>query len=193
MVEDRIEEDRVQPALQLSQPTSSLDWLEPVYREHSSTVFKTAYRVTGNAADAEDVLQTVFFKLARRKEAPDLSRGAAPYLRRAATNAALDMVKSRKIRSAPPLEVVADQAVANSAEGPERLHLAQEIRTQLRRAVASLNRRSAEIFVMRYFENLDNRQIAEVLSTSPGTVAVTLHRTRSQLLKKMRPYLGGEK
>src|SRR5208283_627243 len=47
------------------QPAPSPDW-DLVFREHHSTVFRAAYRVTGNASDAEDVLQTVFMRLLRR-------------------------------------------------------------------------------------------------------------------------------
>ena len=50
-------------------------------------------------ADAEDVLQTVFARLANRAEPPDLTGGALPYLRRAATNAALDIVQSKRART----------------------------------------------------------------------------------------------
>ena len=192
MVDENREEDRVQAALANTdaQPASP-DWLEPIYREHAKNLLRAAYRITGNATDAEDVLQTVFLRLARREHPPDLGKTALPYLRRAATNAALDLVESRRTHAATPLEAVPQRARDDSRAGPERIQLGHELHDQLRRAEATLNRRSAEMFVMRYFEGLDNRDIAEAFTTSPGTVAVTLHRARTHLMNELRPYLEG--
>ena len=72
-----------------------------IYREHSARVLAAAYRVTGSSHDAEDVLQTVFMRLVRREGAA-LGDEPGAYLHRAAVNAALDVVRSRKTaRSAP--------------------------------------------------------------------------------------------
>src|SRR5258708_15851286 len=70
--------------------------LEMLFREHHGAVYRAAYRITGNAMDAEDVLQTVFTRLLRREEQPDLSESAGSYLHRAAVNAALDLIRRPK-------------------------------------------------------------------------------------------------
>ncbi len=54
-----------------------------------------------------------------------------------------------------------------------------------------MSRRQAEIFVLRYLEDLDNQDIAALLETTPGTVAVTLHRIRERLAAVLAPHLGG--
>jgi len=189
--EERPQEARVDAALARSEPLSAGHWLEPIYRRHAAAVMRTAYRVTGSASDAEDVLQTVFERLARRIDPPDLSRGAAAYLRRAATNAALDVVQSRANRSTTALEAAPLAAVADPAPGPDRLHQARELARLLRQALAGLSRRQAEIFVLRFLEDLDNQDIAALLETTPGTVAVTLHRIRARLAADLAPHRGG--
>lgn len=189
MTEDT--EDRVHAAVATPAPPSHLEWLEPIYREHATTVVQAAYRVTGNADDAQDVLQTVFERLARRSDPPDLGPGAAAYLRRAATNAALDIVQSRRVRSRTPLDDAPPDRLTDTQPDADRLQHARELRGALRSALAALNRRGAEMFALRYLEGLDNRQIAELLDTTPNTVAVTLHRTRARLQELLRPYLGG--
>jgi RNA polymerase sigma-70 factor (ECF subfamily) len=166
-------------------------WLELAYRENASAVLQTAYRVTGRVEDAEDVLQTVFTRLAGRKEPPDLSRGALPYLRRAATNAALDIVQSRHARSSTPLDTTPPRLTSDTAPTQERLQHSREMAEALRIAISRLNRRQAEIFALKYFEDLDHRTIAEQLETSPGTVAVTLHRVRARLTTELRVFMGG--
>ena len=65
-----------------------------MFRAHHGLVFRTAYRITGNAADAEDVSQTVFLRLFRREH--DALENEESYLRRAAINAALDVIRSRQ-------------------------------------------------------------------------------------------------
>lgn len=189
MVDEHDREDPVQ-AVTAATPQPN-EWLEPIFREHSRAVLQAAYRVTGNAEDAEDVLQTVFFRLARRPTPPDFTGGALAYLRRAATNAALDIVQSKRVKTSVSFDIVGEATTHDPAPAPDVLHHSKELQRSLREAVARLSRRSAEIFVLRYFEGLDNRAIAEALGTSPGTVAVTLHRVREKLRTDMAPLLGG--
>jgi RNA polymerase sigma-70 factor (ECF subfamily) len=190
MVDEKDREDRVEPAL--ADPAAEHGpWLEAAYREHAGMVLQTAYRVTGRIDDAEDVLQTVFTRLAARAVRPEFTTGCGAYLRRAASNAALDIVQSRYARSGVSLEASGSAWQRDPAPEPESRHLGRELEEQLRRALAELSRRSAEIFVLRYFEGLDNTAIASCLGTSPGTVAVTLHRAKARLREALEPYLGG--
>lgn len=190
MVDDDRQEEALEAAL-VNQPTEAGGWLESIYREHGRMVLQAAYRVTGSAADAEDVLQTVFTRLAGRNESPDFTTGSSAYLRRAATNAALDIVQSRFARSGVSLEVSDEGIHRDSGPTPDRLHLGRELHEHLRRCLAKLSRRGAEIFALRYFEGLGNDEIANLLETTPGTVAVTLHRARTRLKTEMAPYMGG--
>jgi len=57
--------------------------------------------------------------------------------------------------------------------------------------LAELNPSAAEMFTLRYVEGYRVQEIAKLLRTSKGTVAVTLFRTRSRLRKSMRKFLGG--
>ena len=150
-----------------------------MYREHHAMVFRTAYRVTGNAADAEDVLQTVFLRMVRRQDAAEAIERPENYLRRAAVHAALDVVRARRSSAAADL----DRLPAATASWPDT----GDLRDLLRRAVSELPARSAEIFTLRFFEGLTNPEIASALGISSITVAVTLHRIRRVLQKKLRP------
>jgi RNA polymerase sigma-70 factor (ECF subfamily) len=169
---------------------SSGDELAELYREYYSRVFGAAYRITGNASDAEDVLQTVFLRLSRREEGLDLGRGAGSYLHRAAVNAALDMIRSRKRARAVDLDSVDEQLTEAEESGPAAQGERGELRRILRRAVASLSPRAAEIFSLRYFEGYGNLEIADMLGTSQTAVAVILHRARHRLRKELQPLLG---
>jgi RNA polymerase sigma-70 factor (ECF subfamily) len=162
--------------------------LERVFVEHRRRVFRAAYRITGSAQDAEDVLQTVFLRLARLGEAAPLGNPGS-YLYRAAVNSALDLLRARRDRPTIPL----DDALAapGGAPGPDRHSEAAEIRGWLREAMAALPPRAAEMFALRYLEGEPNREIARILGVSRITVAVTLHRTRLRLRGELRTWRRG--
>jgi RNA polymerase sigma-70 factor (ECF subfamily) len=153
-----------------------------LFEEYHGMVFRTAYRITGNAADAEDVLQTIFLRLVRRSPS-DVLESEESYLRRAAVNASLDVIRAKQTNTAVPLsEAVAAGGQPNTSD----------LRDCLRRAFARLTPRSAEVFALRHLEGLSNQQIARMLGISQVLVAVTLHRTRRQLQKEIRSYFGGK-
>jgi RNA polymerase sigma-70 factor (ECF subfamily) len=162
--------------------TTNLVDLEKLFTAHHDRVFRAAYRVTGNSSDAEDVLQTVFLRLLRHTHDFGSVEDAGNYLYRAGVNAALDLVRSRKAAGAQAL----DEQVGDS-EGwrPDRGHHSPELRERLRDAVSQLHPTAAEMFVLRYFEGYDNQEVARMMDTSEGTVAVTLHRTRTRLQKEL--------
>jgi len=154
--------------------------LDRAFRAYHSLVFRTAYRITGNAADAEDVLQTVFLRLLRRADA-DAVENEESYLRRAAINAALDVMRSRQAECTVELvDVPAERA----------RHDPRELREALGRALAQLKPRPAEIFALRFLEGFNNPQIARMLGISQVLVAVIVHRTRQQLRKELGAYMG---
>ena len=159
--------------------------LETLFREHHGAVYRAAYRITGNAMDAEDVLQTVFTRLLRREEQPDLSERAGSYLHRAAVNAALDLMRRRKRARSVDLDEVGDQLIDTKEPGPERARGSQELKTRLREAMSRLSPRQAEIFTLRYIEGLGNLEISKMLGASQTSIAVLLHRARHRLQKEL--------
>jgi RNA polymerase sigma-70 factor (ECF subfamily) len=158
--------------------------LEQMFHDHRARVFRAAYRITGNTNDAEDVLQTVFLRLARRED-PGAVHNLESYLYRAAINASLDLLRSQKTGAQVSLDDVAPVDLGFSSSS---LHHSADLRVWLRQAVAKLSPRHAEMFVLRYLEGYDNREIARMLDTSQAVVAVTLHRTRGQLQKEFRSF-----
>src|SRR5713101_1518023 len=166
--------------------------LEILFRQHSDRVFRTAHRVTGSAADAEDVLQTVFLRLARGPESPSVLENPEGYFARAAINASLDLLRSRKRSRAVAFdEVETGKVVASFAapRNPEAGHEDRELRNLIRAAVSRLGANAAQMFTLRYFEGYDNGEIARIMSTSALVVGVTLHRARARLRKEIGRYL----
>jgi RNA polymerase sigma-70 factor (ECF subfamily) len=150
-------------------------------------VFRAAFRETGNTEDAEDVLQTVFMRLARREdESADIDH-LPGYLRRAAVNAAFDLLRSRQRTRSIPLEDL-EPVLQDHAASPEREMQATEMRDWLRRTVARLSPMAAQAFALRFFEGKENPEIAQILGTSLGAVSVTLSRARDRVEKEFEAY-----
>lgn len=163
--------------------------LESLFQVHHDRVFRTAHRITGSPADAEDVLQTVFLRLVKGGETYDLSQHPEAYLSRAAINASLDLMRSRNRSKAVGLVEADAEALESRFRSPEAEHADRELQTLIRQAVAGLGTTAGEMFVLRYYEGYDNQEIAKMLDTSQMVVGVVLHRARTKLRKEIGRYL----
>lgn len=152
--------------------------LKDLFQEHYRLIYRTAYSVTGSRHDAEDVLQTVFLRLLRRGLPPDFNRNPQGYLYRAAVNLSLNAVRTRKrlqlVDGAERLLASVPAAESNHDNGLQR---------SLLDAMAQLNPRAVEILILRYEHDHSDAEIAKMLGTSRGTIAVSLYRTRARLKK----------
>ena len=164
-------------ACQLMPETEAPSVLEQLFWAHQERVLRAAYRITGNLADAEDVAQTVFIRLAASPQ-PKIENMES-YLYRAAINGALDLVKRRKSELA--LDDAAEAVASSPESSPEKQVSSRELGQWLRQALSQLAPTAAETFVLRYVEGRDNREIAKVLGTSRAVVAVRLHQARAKL------------
>ncbi len=172
-----------------SAPVSIRD-LESLFREHHDRIFRAAYRITGSVVDAEDVLQTVFLRLSRRSEV-NLEPNPGSYLHRAAINASLDLMRQRARTDSIPIDDVAPILAANPRLSPELQHRNRELRDCLGRAISKLGEKSAEMFVLKYYEGYDNTEIARLMGTSAMVVGVLLHRARARVKKDVGDFLDG--
>jgi RNA polymerase sigma-70 factor (ECF subfamily) len=110
---------------------------------------------------------------------------AGSYLYRAAINGALDLLRRRKAASTEPLEDAACVASTGPGSSPEAEASSRQLGAFLRTAIGELSPRAAEMFTLRYIEELGNRDIAALMNTSQAVVAVTLHNARSRLKKRI--------
>jgi len=164
--------------------------IERIFTEHHDLVYRAAYRVTGNAEEAEDVLQMLFLRLLRRENPPDFRGDPRAYLHRAAVNIALDILRVRGRNISSPLYDDVTVQIADQRPTQDREQGSAEIQNGVRMALAQLHPKAAEIFILRHIEGYSNREIAKLIGTSQGTVAVLLFRARRQLQKLLRNYLG---
>ena len=168
-------------SLQLSEPiemtpTPVMTGLAGLYERHYEAVFRAALRVTGRPADAEDVLQTVFLRVLSHRDQEQAAVRPAAYFRRAAVNAAVDLLRRRAVSA----ETMYDDGAPHAAVEP-----ALFLKEQLRRALATLDRDDATLFLLRHVEGLSNQELADEFQLEKNNVAVRLHRIRLRLQAAM--------
>jgi RNA polymerase sigma-70 factor, ECF subfamily len=156
--------------------TTALFGLAELYERHYEAVFRAALRVTGNPADAEDVLQIVFLRFLARAGDAGVAATPAAYFRRAAVNAAVDLLRRRAVRA----EAVYDDRAPHAAVPPPSL-----LKERLRRAIATLESEDASLFLLRHVEGLSIEELAGIFQLEKNNVAVRLHRIRHRLQSEM--------
>ena len=147
-------------------------------RQHQSMVFSLAYHFLHDRGLAEEVAQEVFLSLHRNLASVQSEAHALFWLRQATVRRAID--ESRRLRRRPQvaLEEVHEPAAAASSGDPMLGGL-------LRRLIAVLPEDARMVMVLRYQEDLDPSEIAELLSMPLATVKSHLHRSLAVLREKL--------
>jgi RNA polymerase sigma-70 factor (sigma-E family) len=136
-------------------------------------LLRAAYLLTGNRADAEDLVQAALVKTYLAWNRIEDRRALDGYVRRAMINTHISWWRSRKVEEYPTDEIP-DQAVADHAGHSDQ----QEA---LRRAVDRLPQRMRAAVVLRYYEDMTEAEIADALGVSLGTVKSTVSRAVAKL------------
>jgi RNA polymerase sigma-70 factor, ECF subfamily len=163
--------------------------------QHSPGVYRVALRLTGNEAEAEDVVQETFLSAFKAIDKFENRSSLATWLYRIAHNAAL-----MKLRRVQPVQVSVDDEEV-FGEGltvptqmhdwcclPERDFESSETRAELERAIKDLPEKLRVVFVMRELEGLSTEETAQALDISLDAVKVRLHRARLQLRERLSIY-----
>ncbi len=163
------------------------DEVERALETLQETVFGFGMKVCGVREDAEDTAQETLVRLARQlKEFPD-ARALAVWLYKVAKTQCL--MSRRKSKFAPAqmlsLDALMPQEIGPSAPAtrswaitPEEIVLNEELRSKLEDAVLALPKHYRLVLILRDMEQLDTREVAEVMGISEETAKMRLHRAR---------------
>jgi RNA polymerase sigma-70 factor (sigma-E family) len=139
----------------------------------SRSLLRTAYLLTGNRADAEDLVQAALAKTYLAWDRIE-DRGALDgYVRRAMVNTHISWWRRRRLEEYPTDEIP-DQAVADQTGS-------SDLADTLRRAVDRLPQRMRAAVMLRYFEDMTEAEVAAALGVSLGTVKSTVSRAVAKL------------
>ena len=158
-----------------------MDW-NTIVNQNRRQVWRTAYRLLGNDADAADCFQETFIsalKVAQRQ----VVRNWPAMLHCLATTRALDRLRQR-MRQKERFETIPQWSAVNSNQPePEQYAQAAELNDRLRQALTKLPEKQARVFCLRFLDDLSYRQIARQLNLKTDAVGVLLQRARAQLRK----------
>jgi len=172
--------------------------LDRLMAEHADRVFRVAYGITRNHADAEEVTQDVFMTIVRKGDTFQGRSALSTWLYRVAANAALNRRRGKRRTVEVSLEEQlptfradghrqGDRAflLADWSEDPEVNALAGETRRTLERGLDSLPADYRAVLLLRDVEDLSNEQAAEILGESVAAVKTRLHRARMALREQL--------
>ena len=148
-------------------------------RAHQSMVFSLAWHFLHNRESAEEVAQEVFLALHRNLGSIQSPEHVVFWLRKVAVQRAIDEARRRKRRPVVALEAVAEPAAFDRGPGDPLLG---EV---LRRLIATLPEAPRSVMILRYQEDLDPSEIAQVLEMPVGTVKSHLQRSLALLREKL--------
>ncbi|WP_406861525.1 sigma-70 family RNA polymerase sigma factor [Streptomyces sp. HUAS MG47] len=158
------------------------DALAELYDEHAQVLHRYALRVTGNWAEAEDVVSATFLEAWRSREKlrPD-GDGLRPWLLGIATNVMRRNARTRRLRELALARLPERDSVPDFADDlVARLADTEELRAA-QAALARLRRRDREVFTLVVWAGLDYAAAAEALGVPVGTVRSRLSRARTRL------------
>lgn len=170
-------------ALMSDNPTSLADPFEQVFRQRETEVLRTAYRILGNWADAEDVAQNVFIRLHKHGTNFPSDMALRSWLYRVAVNLCLDTTRRRRRFEEVP------ETIPAAGRSAEAAVIGQQQKQTIEAALAALPPRERAAVILREIEGLTSPEVAAILGSTDGTV-------RSQVAKalgKLRLILSGEK
>jgi RNA polymerase sigma-70 factor (ECF subfamily) len=159
---------------------------------HSRSLFRLAYRMTGNQQDAEDVVQESFLRAYKQLAKFDERASFGTWLYRIAMNCSLDLVRARKRRNenAPPADVEIDDPILSLPSpdpDPGRLALSGEVRDRVTDAMNLLSPSERTAFVLRHFEGMCIEDVSRVLGCQPGAAKHSVFRAVQKLRRALEP------
>ncbi|MCX8157867.1 MAG: sigma-70 family RNA polymerase sigma factor [Verrucomicrobiae bacterium] len=158
--------------------------LEKLYDEHAQAVFAYALNLTRNEADAHDILQEVFLKLARQPETLAALREPRGYLLRLAHNQTMDLFRRQAVRQnrAEALSSEPETVFAPTADPDEAT-----FRHSLAQALAELPPEQRAVVHLKLWEDMTFETIGAVLGISPNTAASRYRYGLDKLQARLRP------
>ena len=171
-------------------------WVPPtwdeVVREHADRVYRLAYRLSGNRADAEDLTQETFVRVFRSlaEYTPGTFEG---WLHRITTNLFLDMVRRRQRIRFDALPDDAGDRLASREAGPEQAYEQMNLDPEIQQALDELPADFRVAVVLCDLEQLSYEEIAATLGIKVGTVRSRIHRGRVLLRQALAHRAPGQR
>ena len=162
---------------------------------HGRAVFRLAHRMTGNAQDAEDVVQDTFLKAYKQLGRFESRANFGTWLHRIAVNCSIDLIRSRPHREAghdaADLEHLGAMAGSHDAgqTTPERLMLSTEVQERVTTAMGALSQMERAAFALRHFEGQSIDEISRALGLKANAAKHSIFRAVRKMRLALEPFV----
>ena len=168
------------------------DAFRVLVERHSRSVFRLAFRMTGNEHDAEDLVQETFLRAYRQIGKFDGRATFSTWLYRIAANCSLDLIRARKRRQEQqsPVDEEGQEVAAAVAAGepaPDRVAFSGEVKQLLAPAMALLSPMERTAFVLRHYEGMGIEEIGRALGVHTGAAKHSVFRAVQKLRRTLEP------
>jgi RNA polymerase sigma-70 factor (ECF subfamily) len=170
------------------------DAFRSLVERHSRYVFNVAYRLTGSASDAEDVVQIAFLKAYQQLSRFEARADFRTWLHRIAVNCSIDLIRTRRHREIghDPEDLEVQSAVdRNHAAnpGPDRLLLSAELREHVSHGLAQLSASERLAFTLRHVEGLPIRDVALAMGLKTEAAKNSIFRAVRKMRAALEPFV----
>src|SRR4051812_27685013 len=168
------------------------DAFRVLVERHSRSLFRLAFRMTGNQQDAEDVVQESFLRAYKQLAKFDERASFGTWLYRIAANCSLDLVRSKKRRSEQLAPADPDRndpilSLPALSPSPEREAQSGQVRERVAEAMQELSATERTAFVLRHFEGMCIEDVSKVLDCAPGAAKHSVFRAVQKLRRALEP------
>jgi len=164
---------------------------------YKKKIYYIAYDITGDHDDAEDVSQEVFIKVFRSLKTFRRNAKISSWLYQISVNASIDLLRKKASKPEKSMDDIERADIQENlpgsgtrAQNPERSAEDIIIQNHISEALQKVSPKERSVFVMRHYNELKIREIAEILGVSPGTVKALFYRATRKLRKELSFYLG---
>jgi RNA polymerase sigma-70 factor, ECF subfamily len=157
---------------------------------HSGKLFRVAFRITGNEADAEDVVQEALLRGYRKLESFGSRSDFGTWIYRIAVRCALDRIGGTKMDETSRITEATNREqdevqIADREAGPERLLLSGEIRAMQEMAMHGLSPTERTAFALRHLEDRTTEEIATAMGIPPNAARQSVFRAIQKLRRRL--------
>ena len=169
------------------------DAFRGLVERHSRAVYRLAHRMTGNAQDAEDVVQETFLKAYRQLGRFESRANFGTWLHRIAVNCSIDLIRGRRHQEtghdAHDLDILENADDQRVDPSPERLMLSSEVQERVGKAMETLTHMERAAFVLRHFEGQSIDEISGALGLKANAAKHSIFRAVRKMRLALEPFV----
>jgi RNA polymerase sigma-70 factor, ECF subfamily len=155
-----------------------------IFSSYRQKVYRTAYLILKDYQSAEDVVQETFLQVYLKLSKLSDPQAFERWLYRIAVNLCFDLMRKRGKTEIVPIDENTDKEIGVSSynfNGPEDAAIKKDIQEKILESINSLTPKHSTVLILFYYNDFSIKEIAEIISSSEGTVKSRLHHGRKLL------------